>query len=225
LSLKVFRLLSAGSDISTDGFDREWRGRYSDGVASLDGLRGYVQLPATANVSPFGVSSPFTGIDELWFDELDAAIDAISDARWGEGPGSSDPALLGEGGSRWLVAQENVVVDGPETGRSKMLFLFHHRPDQTLQDCQSYWRTQHAKLVPGSPGLARYVQSHVLPGKGADEVDGFDGIAELWFPDLKQTEIFSASEEFRIEQGDDIPKFCDLGRLQGFLADAPRVVV
>ena len=222
---KVFRLLCAGPDISADAFDREWRGSYCEAVALTPGLRGYVQLPATPKASPFGVTSPITAIDELWFADLDAAVDAISDARQGMGLGSSDPALLGQGSSRWLVAEENVVLDGPGTGQSKMLFLFHHRPDQTLQDGQEYWRTQHAELVPRSPGLARYVQSHVLPGNGADEVDGFDGVAELWFADYGQAEVFSASREFRIEQGEDIPKFCDVSRLQGFLAETPRVVV
>src|SRR5205814_10412381 len=54
---------------------------------------------------------------------------------------------------------------------------------------QTYWRSEHPKVVTRLPGIRRYVQSHVLPASYAKREPVYDGIAEVWADD---TDAFRA---------------------------------
>jgi uncharacterized protein (TIGR02118 family) len=220
--LKAFHLLAPVDGASAGEFAERWRSHYAPLVAVTPGLRRYVCLSESRGPSPFGISSPFAGIEELWFDDLGSYHSARAELERRASEAASE--LLDPSATRWLAAHEHVVLDRP-AAVVKALFLFRRRPDLTLAQCQQYWRTGHAALVPRSPGLIRYVQSHVLTGEGADEPGGYDGVAEAWFPDLAAIEAFSSSPEFAVEQARDIASFVDVTQLHGFLSDAQRQVL
>ena len=65
----------------------------------------------------------------------------------------------------------------------KWIVAISYRGDLSKEACRQYWTQQHAALVPGLPGLTRYVQSHRV--SGAEDIGDapYDGFASLWFED------------------------------------------
>ncbi len=63
----------------------------------------------------------------------------------------------------------------------KWIAAIRYRADLPRETCQQYWTEQHARLVPGLPGLEHYVQSHRV--RGEDDIGDapYDGYASLWF--------------------------------------------
>ena len=78
----------------------------------------------------------------------------------------------------------------------KLVFALRRRPDMTLEEFQTYWRTVHAPLVAERADvlkIKRYVQVHTkdLDGlhgafrqRNGGAPEPFDGVAELWFDSL-----------------------------------------
>ena len=93
-----------------------------------------------------------------------------------------------------------------------------------VEDFQHYWRTQHGPIVPKTPGLRRYVQCHVLPETYQEGPPVYDGVAELWWPDLTSLEKAAESPEFQVEQLNDARKFVNVEQMEGFIADEVRVL-
>lgn len=62
---------------------------------------------------------------------------------------------------------------------AKIIFVLQRRRDQTREQCLDYWSgTTHTSIVRKVPGLAKWVQNHVV---GAPAEPVCDGIGELWF--------------------------------------------
>jgi uncharacterized protein (TIGR02118 family) len=93
-----------------------------------------------------------------------------------------------------------------------------------VAEFQDYLRTKHAPLVPRTPHLLRYVQCHVLPETyDSDAPPAYDGVAELWWPDVEKFKQSWASPELQVEQLTDARKFVGEGS-QSFLAVENRVI-
>ena len=65
----------------------------------------------------------------------------------------------------------------------KVLTFIKRKSGMPVDAFQTYWRTQHPKVVTRLPGIRRYVQSHVLPESYAKREPFYDGIAEVWADD------------------------------------------
>lgn len=62
---------------------------------------------------------------------------------------------------------------------AKVIFVLHRRPDITAEQANEYWSNEsHLSHVRKLPGLARFVQNHVISAPGERVCDG---IGELWF--------------------------------------------
>jgi len=78
----------------------------------------------------------------------------------------------------------------------KLVFALRRKPELTLEEFQTYWRTVHAPLVAERAEVLkvrRYVQVHTkdLAGlhgafqqRNGGAPEPFDGVAELWFDSL-----------------------------------------
>ncbi|HKU98014.1 MAG TPA: EthD domain-containing protein [Vineibacter sp.] len=76
----------------------------------------------------------------------------------------------------------------------KLTFCLRRLPHLSLAQFHDYWRHQHGPLVrshAAALGICRYVQSHTLATPLNDGLrqsrkapEPFDGIAELWWPDM-----------------------------------------
>ena len=106
----------------------------------------------------------------------------------------------------------------------KIFYLIPKRPDLSDEQFHRHWREVHAPLALRLPGLRRYVQCHVLPETYAGSTPTYDGVAELWWPDLASLEKAALSPEFRVEQLNDARQFVDVDHLEGFAAEENRVI-
>jgi hypothetical protein len=73
----------------------------------------------------------------------------------------------------------------------KLVFCVRRKPEMTLEEFQARWLDVHGPLVRSLreqiPSMAKYVQSHLVPGDATDAVrasrgtdEPFDGISEVW---------------------------------------------
>jgi uncharacterized protein (TIGR02118 family) len=65
----------------------------------------------------------------------------------------------------------------------KVLTFLKRKAGMPVDEFQTYWRTQHPKVVMRLPGIRRYVQSHVPAETYAKREPVYDGIAEVWADD------------------------------------------
>lgn len=98
---------------------------------------------------------------------------------------------------------------------NKLIYCLRRRPDLTVEDFQTYWRTVHAPLVHERAsvlGIVRYVQCHTrtdfteihaaYQARNGGSPEPFDGVAELWWePRSARSEAAKqASEELLADE-------------------------
>jgi uncharacterized protein (TIGR02118 family) len=65
----------------------------------------------------------------------------------------------------------------------KVIFILQRKPGMTRDACLKYWAGErHTSIVRTIPGLARWVQNHVISAPGEPACDG---VGELWFENDK----------------------------------------
>jgi uncharacterized protein (TIGR02118 family) len=225
--IKVFYLIAKRPDISEKQFHRHWREVHAPLALKIRGLHRYVQSHRITHPG-FGLSCPYDGVAEVWFDSLEAARKMRESREYLEGAFVDEPNFIDTSRLTWIATQENAVVAGPpvakDTPSVKALFFPKRKPGLSVAEFQTYWRTRHAAIVPKTPGLLRYVQCHVLPETYAEGIPTYDGVAELWWPELASAERAAESPEFRVEQLNDARQFVDVEHLEGFVAEENRVI-
>lgn len=85
----------------------------------------------------------------------------------------------------------------------KLMVCFKRRFGMALADFHQHWRTRHAELVAGLPGLERYVQNVTGEGAYRRSEPIYDGVAELWFADRDRLAQCLASRELGRVRADD----------------------
>jgi len=85
----------------------------------------------------------------------------------------------------------------------KVAAFFKRRAGSSVEAFHEYWRTRHADLAAGLPGLRRYVQCHTLPGIYRLREPAYDGIAEIWFDDTDALREVAASERYKQVKADE----------------------
>ncbi len=226
--IKIFALLPKKPDISDEQFHRHWREVHAPLALRIKTLKRYVQshrLPQS--ISGFA-ASPYEGVAEVWFDSVETATGLRTNPDYLNGAYTDEPNFIDTAGLTFLLTRENVVVAGPacakDTPAVKGLFLVKRKPGLSVAEFQDYWRTKHAPLVPRTPHLLRYVQCHVLPETyESDTPPAYDGVAELWWPNLATFQESWASPELQVEQLNDARNFVGSGST-AFLAEEFRVI-
>ena len=226
--VKCFALITKKSGISDEQFHSHWKGIHAEFALRIKSLRRYVQSHRIPDVSVSFGQAPYHGAAEVWYDDLATAVGMRTNPQYLEGAYLDEPNFIDQPALKWLATTENVVVAGPPIAKTtslvKGLFLVKRKPGLSVAEFQDYWRTKHAPLVPRTPHLVRYVQCHVLPETYESEYPpAFDGVAELWWPDLAKFKESWASPELQVEQLTDAKKFVG-DNTCAFLAQENRVV-
>ena len=97
----------------------------------------------------------------------------------------------------------------------KLIELIKRKEGITHEEFMRYWSEKHGPLIARTiPGLKRYIQNHpIVLSQGKDPP--LDGIAELWFDDLKAWR--RSAEWFLGDEGkearEDAEKFVDRRKL------------
>jgi uncharacterized protein (TIGR02118 family) len=227
--IKVFALLPKKPDISNEQFHRHWREVHAPLALRIKTLKRYVQSHRLPPPIPGFSASPYEGVAEVWFDSVETATGLRTNPDYLEGAYKDEPNFIETSGLTFLLTRENVVVPGPafakDTSAVKGLFLVKRKPGMSVAEFQDYWRTKHALLVPRTPHLLRYVQCHVLPEMyESDTPPAYDGIAELWWPDLAKFQESWKSPELQVEQLNDARNFVDGTGSTALLAEEVRVI-
>ncbi len=100
----------------------------------------------------------------------------------------------------------------------KLVVYFKRRAGMEVEPFQEYWRTRHAEVVRGLPGIRRYVQSHTLLGGYRRGAPAFDGTAEVWFDDVDAIRALDGADALRAVQEDEA-RFIDRSTMRTLVTD------
>jgi uncharacterized protein (TIGR02118 family) len=103
------------------------------------------------------------------------------------------------------------------------IVFFKRRSGMAVDEFQAYWRTRHAEVVAGLPGVRRYVQSHTLPAIYRTREPAYDGIAELWTDDLDAVRALTRQPHYQAVKADEA-RFID-GATMGGLVVQEHVIL
>jgi uncharacterized protein (TIGR02118 family) len=188
-------------------------------VSVITPLDGVQMLTISNAIEPWDTLPPnrFVGaIECACYENLQAMLKAHDSA-------DVDEMLARRPGDR-CIAVENVIIDGrvrPSSETVKSTSLIRRSGDFSRQMFLEHYPQRHAPLVRKTPELRRYVQNYAIESsiKG-----GFDGVAELWWPD-RDTAIRSwSSEEIQIEQFADCKNFLSFEGCEALFGDERFVV-
>jgi uncharacterized protein (TIGR02118 family) len=106
----------------------------------------------------------------------------------------------------------------------KAVWLARFRRDMKWIDASEYWTSVHGPLGLRVPGMARYVQNHVV--RALDDGSGelaFDGYACEWWPDLDTFRMVAAGPEWQAVVADGANVFeMDVG--EGLAVDERLII-
>ena len=100
----------------------------------------------------------------------------------------------------------------------KLVVYFKRRAGMEVEPFQEYWRTRHAEVVRGLPGIRRYAQSHTLLAGYRRGEPAFDGIAEVWFDDVDAIRALDGTDALRAVQEDEA-RFIDRSTMRTLVTD------
>jgi uncharacterized protein (TIGR02118 family) len=120
----------------------------------------------------------------------------------------------------------------------KLVFTIHRRDDVTREECQRYWREEHAQLVKRHAKalrIRRYIQTHArdtaldeaLASSRGSEPRFYDGVAELWWDSIDDLVAAATSEEGTAAGQaliEDEQRFIDLSRSPLWLGEEHIVI-
>lgn len=184
-------------------------------------LRGYVQTRATPE--QIGAAPPaFTGVAEFWFDTPEQALAACK-------AGYPLQGLLSAGAriERRSVGMERPVMLLPAYRRGagiKGVFPFGKKKGLPVARFQSHWWHNHGPIAALTEGATAYVQCHPMPSLYASIQPDFDGITEIWWPDVTTARAAMSSRQMTVDQSTDAQNFAEPGTVMLFLAEEEVVI-
>lgn len=191
-------------------------------VQRVPGLVGYTQTRTTDEQVDPAAGSPFTGVAELWFADgvAASAAEAHADALQGLITEQTAVAACLSGMMR-TVMRKPAFYDGAMV---KGVFPFRCQESLGAERFQKYWWLEHGPIAARTEGALCYTQCHPpLAGYQAGKPP-FDGITELYWPDLATARAAMGSRQMREEQAADARNFAEPDSVILFLASEEVVL-
>jgi len=220
--LHVLYFITRKPSISEAEFHRYWREVHGPIAKKILQLKRYVQ---SHRISVAGSNSPYDGAAEVWLDN-EAALNALRHSpEYLNGALADEPNFIDMSRVEWLVTNDHVILDGPQTPRLvKSIFQLRRKPGMSLADFRKYWLEVHGPIVCKLPGLRRYVQCHTVDAAYSYAEPRWDGVAQLWVDDLAALQKMLDSKEFKEESWPDGAKFLDQPLVSSFVAQEHQVI-
>lgn len=228
--IKGFILLSKKDDISEAQFSEHWYSIHGPLALRMKTLRHYVQSHRIHEDIPgFSCNQHWSGIAEIWMDKLADDRNIPYDPDYIDGLYQDEPNFLVRERTRYLFTEEFNIIEPPALEKAedtyiKSVYLTRRHPALSVEEFQQHWLDRHAPLVHGTPGLLGYTQAHVLKESYEDDEPCFDGVAELWWPDLETFLAAWNSPDHQSEQLEDLQKFIDMENTEGLLVLPRRLL-
>ena len=213
--VKLIAIVRRKPGMTVEAFQEYWRTRHAGIVATLPGLRRYVQSHTLP--SGYRKSQPvWDGIAELWFDDTDA-LRANRGSAEQNAVDADEARFLEPGTMKLLFTDDHVIKDGAvPPGGVKNIEFVHHRPDLSIDRLQRYWRQTHGPIAATIPQIRRYVQSHVRASAYANgRTPAYDGLAITWWDDTNAMRAAAGTPEYARTRADE----------PNFLAPDPRFII
>lgn len=197
-------------------------------ATAVPGAVGYTQTRTLTEQIGGREAAPFTGIAELCFDDLAAALESGDHATAMSGlltPGTQvGPVVTGTARTVLRLAAHH------HGGLIKGVFPFRRKAGLAVADFQRYWWLQHGPVAALTENAVYYLQCHPLAQTYANaqtDEDGsppYDGITELHWPDAASARAAMSSRQMIEDQGADARNFVAPGSVLLFLAVEEVVV-
>lgn len=105
----------------------------------------------------------------------------------------------------------------------KLIYCIRSKPGLSREEFIRYWADVHAPLGARIPGLRKLVHSYALAVSGDSRPADFDGMAELWFDDVRAILEARQSAEWAASTADEA-NFVDLSRSAYFVSEERQIV-
>jgi uncharacterized protein (TIGR02118 family) len=210
--LRCVALLSAPDPASAADLQAAWLAQDPVQAAVAGRADAYLQtLPLASEQRGFSPREVF-GVAQFWTADLTTALELcaeISAAGFtARSPGLATASIAA------TPMREYVLVDGPERRGApdgvKAFFYAKRKPGMSVADFQRHWLHVHGPLVPGTPGVERYVQLHPCPEAYERSLAPYESLAEMTFADAAALAAFNGPSEPRDRQSADLPNLWDL---------------
>ena len=228
--IKGYSLLAKRPDVSDEFFHEHWRTVHAEHAQKIKSLRRYIQAHRIESDVPGFARSPYEGIAEVWWDDIDAAAAVADDPDYVNNAQLDEPTFIDMSTLAHVLTEERLLEPGPNVTRDepevKLLLMLKRRPDLALEEFRSRWPAEAEVALTAFPHVRRVVVARTLPETYTEaNVTGeppYDGLAELSWP---------ARSTYESDWGDRgnaattaVMAFCDAGRSHGHLADENRVI-
>lgn len=220
--IHVHYFITRKPELSDEQFHRYWRETHAPIVKRISQLRRYLQ----SHRIPFpGMNSTYDGEAEVWLDSLDSLHALRKNPEYLNGALKDEPNFIDMNRADWLIADDHVLLDGPQTpDLIKGVWRFRRKPGMSVADFRRYWIEIHGALGLKIPGLRRYVQSHTVDAAYAYAEPRWDGVAQLWFDGIDAFTAALGSAQWRDGLAPDGPKFIEMETLSNFVAQEYQVI-
>ncbi len=178
----------------TTRFNSDWD-RFAVALADLasrsDGFRFYTRTPRTEAIAqpsyPGDIRYLYEAADIVAFDTAENATAFRAAAR------RLDANFL-DAASSWLIAQENIAVNGApkgplDTGRGvRVITSMRRRPGMQVSEFRKHW-DDHAQYVIATQGISRYIANYIVDSEYEETQPPVDGFVEAWFRTLDDLQV------------------------------------
>src|SRR5262249_42002238 len=100
----------------------------------------------------------------------------------------------------------------------KLVYCITKKAGTTDQEFFHYWKRAHGPIGARIPGLRKLVQSHRCDVSGDTHKPDYDGMAELWFDDVKDLLAARQTPEWKAST-DDEANFIDRSKVAYFISE------
>lgn len=209
---KTIVLLKRTRGLPPPEFQRLWLSNRATRVATIPGLRRYVQSHALLQGYAKG-ELLFDGIEELWFDDERALQAAIATRAWSDMLADAD-GITEAARTVVLPVEVHVIKDGPiPADAMKNIEFVNQRPGMERTAFRTYWREVHGPIASRIPVLRRYEQNHLLlSDDGRAPAPSYDGLAITWFQSTADMKQGTTTPEYATTRADE-PNFLPDGHL------------
>lgn len=186
------------------------------------GLAGYTQTRTLADQVDPSARSPYTGVAEFWFAEQ---ADALAAEVQGERlvallTGETQVGASASGMIRTVMRTPSFY----ESGFIKGVFPFRRRDSLSVEAFQRYWWLEHGPVAALTEGSVCYTQCHPPKARYASGRPPFDGITELYWPDVAAARAAMGSRQMVEVQAADARNFAEPDSVVLFLAGEEVVI-
>jgi hypothetical protein len=167
-----------------------------------------------------GRPATLSGVLELWFESVTEAEAAseFSPATLFVSPVEAASGLMG---------MERVVMRQPnfyEKNGVKGIYAFRRKGTMSVEQFQDYWWHNHGPIAASTENATCYVQCHVAKESYQNVLPAYDGVTELYWPDLSAALIALGSTQMAENQSSDAKNFVDLDSIELMIANQHMII-